>query len=377
MPQVDRYKLDLTLIIEGVFNAPDNNIGIYMETLSIVDDLDLFFSYPWGRISYGYLIRDIWGRWARKFLDTTKKKEKAVSYTVHNFPIAVQRSRWCSKLVIGLVGVLVNVSHGFSAGHQQSSHSSLHVYVTLRPTEIEHRQPHITTLVPFNDRPVPALDDLTKDNVAPQFYAERLGIPEEGTFEDETSDEAHESSGTSSEEEELGADDSGEAESEDSEDHDSGDSEGDRVRRSGQTGTFSTPYVHRATSLMQAPSTSYARPTTTIGLSLTTDGVQGMLLDQRILIEMQLRTVKLEIIQHDFIFTVSPHPALQPLHVRLMWTSSPNNQTTEALQTMQATTRRPTVMIKTWGLTSKRETVCALLKNTWSMPGRARHATAH
>ncbi|CAA2974589.1 Hypothetical predicted protein [Olea europaea subsp. europaea] len=49
-PRADRYKLGLALIIKGVFNAPDNNVGIDMETLSIVDDLDLFFSYPWVRV---------------------------------------------------------------------------------------------------------------------------------------------------------------------------------------------------------------------------------------------------------------------------------------------------------------------------------------
>ncbi|XP_022843203.1 uncharacterized protein LOC111366736 [Olea europaea var. sylvestris] len=90
MPRADWYKLDLALIIEGVFNAPDNNVGIDMETLLIVSDLDLFFSYPWGRISYGRLIKGFRGRWARNFLDATKKKEKAVSYTVHGFPIAIQ-----------------------------------------------------------------------------------------------------------------------------------------------------------------------------------------------------------------------------------------------------------------------------------------------
>ncbi|CAA2961561.1 Hypothetical predicted protein [Olea europaea subsp. europaea] len=85
---------------------------------------------------------------------------------------------------------------------------------------------------------------------APQFHAERLGTPEESTSDDDTSDESHGRSGTSGEEEESGVDDSGEVEGEDLEDHDSGDSEGDRVRRSGQIGTFSTPYVHRATSPM-------------------------------------------------------------------------------------------------------------------------------
>ncbi|CAA2970279.1 Hypothetical predicted protein [Olea europaea subsp. europaea] len=315
MPLADRYNLDLALIIKGVFNAPDNNVGIDMETLSIVNDLDLFFSYPWGRISYGRLIRGFRGRWAMKFLDATKRRRRRLVTWSTTFPLPCRyrHLRRYPKLVIGSIGVLVNISHDFSAGHQQSSRSSLHVYATLCPNEVECGQPHNATLVSFDDRPVPALDDLARDSVAPQFHAERLGTPEEGTSEDETFNEAHEGSGTSGEEEQSEADDSGEAEGEDSKDHDSGDSDGDRARRNGQIGTFSTPYVHRATSPMPALSTSYARSTAMARSSLTTDDVHGTLLDQRILIEMRLRTVKLEIIQHvsdkfkklkDFISTV-------------------------------------------------------------------------
>ncbi|CAA3000338.1 Hypothetical predicted protein [Olea europaea subsp. europaea] len=43
-PRTDRYKFGLALIIEGVFNAPDNNVGIDIETLSIVDNLTRSFS---------------------------------------------------------------------------------------------------------------------------------------------------------------------------------------------------------------------------------------------------------------------------------------------------------------------------------------------
>ncbi|CAA2952079.1 Hypothetical predicted protein [Olea europaea subsp. europaea] len=168
----------------------------------------------------------------------------------------------------------------------------LHVYATLHPTKTERGQPHIVTLVLFNDHPVLALDDLARDSVASQFQAERIGTPKEGTSEDETSDEAHDGGGTSGEEEESGADESEEAKGEDSKEHDSGDSDGDR-----------------------APSTSHVRPTATAGSCLTTDDVQGMLLDQRILFEMRLRTVKLKIMQHvsnefkklkDFISTIVP-----------------------------------------------------------------------
>ncbi|CAA2957643.1 Hypothetical predicted protein [Olea europaea subsp. europaea] len=239
-PRADRCKLGLALIIKEVFNAPDNNVGIDMETLSIVGDLDLFFLYPWGRISYGRLIKGFRGRWARKFLDATKKKEKAVRYTVHDFPIAIQvmpeigdrfgqrlgeRSPW----LLGWTSTKQPQQRTYDAFFQNVQ---LHVYATMRPTEIERGQPHIATLVLFNDHTVPALDDLARDSVAPQFQVERIGTPKEGTSEDETSDEAHDGGGTSGEEEESGADESGEAEGEDSEEHDSGDSDGDQVRRS-------------------------------------------------------------------------------------------------------------------------------------------------
>ncbi|CAA2986807.1 Hypothetical predicted protein [Olea europaea subsp. europaea] len=44
--RADRYKLRLSLIVEGVITAPDNNVGIDEDTLAIVDDLKLFFVYP-------------------------------------------------------------------------------------------------------------------------------------------------------------------------------------------------------------------------------------------------------------------------------------------------------------------------------------------
>ncbi|CAA3022847.1 Hypothetical predicted protein [Olea europaea subsp. europaea] len=246
MPPADQYKLGLALIIEGVFNALDNNVGIDMEILSIIDNLDLFFSYPWGRILYGSLIRDFRGHWARKFLDVMEKKEKIWAFE----KVSKIGDRFCRRLSERSPRLLVWTS---TKQPQQGTYDAffknvkLHVYATLHPTEVERGQPHIATLVSFNDHHVPALDDLVRDSVAPQFHAERLDTPEEGTSEDETSDEAHEGSETSGEEEESGADDSGEAEDEDSEDHDSRDSDGDRARRSGQTRTFFTPYVHRAT----------------------------------------------------------------------------------------------------------------------------------
>lgn len=50
----DRYKLGLSLIIEGVFNSRDQNVGIHSTTLSIIDDLDFFNAHPWGRYVFNF-----------------------------------------------------------------------------------------------------------------------------------------------------------------------------------------------------------------------------------------------------------------------------------------------------------------------------------
>ncbi|CAA2985795.1 Hypothetical predicted protein [Olea europaea subsp. europaea] len=51
-PRADRYKLGLALIVEGVITAPDNNVGIDEDTLALVDDLELFLSHPWAKVGY-------------------------------------------------------------------------------------------------------------------------------------------------------------------------------------------------------------------------------------------------------------------------------------------------------------------------------------
>ncbi|CAA3007201.1 Hypothetical predicted protein [Olea europaea subsp. europaea] len=63
--RADRYKLELALIVEGVITAPDNNVGIDEDTLAIVDDLELFFSYPWAKGGYRRLLKGFRGQiWA-------------------------------------------------------------------------------------------------------------------------------------------------------------------------------------------------------------------------------------------------------------------------------------------------------------------------
>ncbi|CAA3011650.1 Hypothetical predicted protein [Olea europaea subsp. europaea] len=152
-----------------------------------------------------------------------KKKEKAISNMIHDFPIVVQI--WTFEMVLEIgdrfgqhLGEHFPLLLGWTSTKQPQQRTydaffnNLHVYSTLWPTEAEQGQPHIATLVSFNDRPIPALDDHARDSVAPQFHAECLCTLEESTSEDDTSNEAHEGSGTSYEEEESGADDSREVE---------------------------------------------------------------------------------------------------------------------------------------------------------------------
>ncbi|CAA2992939.1 Hypothetical predicted protein [Olea europaea subsp. europaea] len=132
-----------------------------------------------------------------------------------------------------------------------------------------------------------------------------------GGFEDddESGDSEDEGAG-----EETGGDKSGDSNGEASDEGDSGDSEDDHTRTP-QTGTYSSLPMHRRTSPINAPSTSHVRQGQTSGASLTRDEVEELLLDQRTLIKIRLRTVKLEIVQHvtdefvkvkDFISTLVP-----------------------------------------------------------------------
>ncbi|CAA3002938.1 Hypothetical predicted protein [Olea europaea subsp. europaea] len=85
--------------------------------------------------------------------DAKMKNEKDVSYTIHEFPIAMQI--WPYEVVLEL-------SERF--GQQ------FYVHATLLPTEVEHDLPYIASLVSFPDSSVQFLDDLARGVVGPQFH---------------------------------------------------------------------------------------------------------------------------------------------------------------------------------------------------------------
>ncbi|CAA2967557.1 Hypothetical predicted protein [Olea europaea subsp. europaea] len=181
----------------------------------------------------------------------------------------------------------------------------LHVSATLRPTEVELGQPCVSTLLPFEDRTVPVLDEVTRDIIPARLHPDPLPSGENvgnsrgkctivssgGGSEDNNESGDSEDEGAR---EETGGDKSGDS---NGEALDEGDSEDDHTRTP-QTRTYSSPPMHRLTSPIHEPSTSHIRQGQTSGASLTRDEVEELLLDQRTLIEIRLRTVKLEIMQH-------------------------------------------------------------------------------
>lgn len=81
----------------------------------------------------------------------------------------------------------------------------LHVYTTLHPTDAEAEQQYFFTLVPYDDPPVPVLDDIARTVVGPQFNASYVGSGSGGQLARQDSDDGV-SSGGSAEDETFGDD---------------------------------------------------------------------------------------------------------------------------------------------------------------------------
>ncbi|XP_022841779.1 uncharacterized protein LOC111365460 isoform X1 [Olea europaea var. sylvestris] len=169
----------------------------------------------------------------------------------------------------------------------------LHVYATLRPTDAEAEQQYFSTLVPYDDPPVPVLDKIARNVVGPQFNASHGGSGSGGQLVRQESDDGVSSRGG-------GEDDMSGDEGADAEESGEGASERSSVGADtcrGQTGASSTPPATDVSSPVRGP-TMETRPVGTSGSGVTKEEVEEMLFDQRILFEMRLRTVKLEIEQH-------------------------------------------------------------------------------
>ncbi|CAA3005806.1 Hypothetical predicted protein [Olea europaea subsp. europaea] len=259
-------------------------------------------------------------RFGKKFEKAKRRKEKEITCTVHDFPIAMQV--WAFEAISEIgerfgqrVGERLPRILRWSARKQPQHRTydaffknvQLHVYVTFRPTDAEAEQPYLSSLVPYDDPPVPVLDDIVRTIVAPQIHSlhAESGVGGQSGGQDL---EDRVRSGRSGDGETSGDDES---------DGESGsDSEGDD---SEDTGDSSTPPGAPIRSPERGCTTN-SLPVQTSASSLTKGEVEELLLDQRILFEMRLRTVKLEIEQHvtfectrlrEFIAAqVTPHPPI-------------------------------------------------------------------
>ncbi|CAA2957854.1 Hypothetical predicted protein [Olea europaea subsp. europaea] len=310
-PRTDRYKLRLALIVEGIITAPDNNVGIDEDTLPILDDLELFFAYPWAKVGYRHLLKEFRGIWARKMSDTKMKNEKDVSYTIHRFPIVMQI--WAYEVMLEL---------GERFGERVGERSPRLLCWT------SNKQPQQRTYDAF------FRDVRVMKVVSPQFHE---AAPASGGDDGSDADDGHDDeSGAGAEDVDTSASDghhTPEGNGEDGAEHDdSGESGGDHSSKSGgsdsenevdasarQSGALPTPVVAgRQSGVLPTPvvaPSTYGVQGTRGGATMMREDVEGMLYDQRILFEMRLRTVKLEIMQHvteefarlrDFISTLVP-----------------------------------------------------------------------
>ncbi|CAA2959800.1 Hypothetical predicted protein [Olea europaea subsp. europaea] len=110
------------------------------------------------------------------------------------------RTRQFPRLGNVLVKELGNDCHDCLGGPHENNHSILHVYATLRPIDAEGKQQYFSTLVPYDDPPVPVLDEIVRNVVGPQFNASHGGSESGGQLVRQESDDGVSSGGSGEDE---------------------------------------------------------------------------------------------------------------------------------------------------------------------------------
>ncbi|CAA2969317.1 Hypothetical predicted protein [Olea europaea subsp. europaea] len=193
------------------------------------------------RLKERRLLHGFRGTWAKKFQKAKRRKEKEITYIVHGFPIALQ----------------------------------VWAYEALPEDRCR------ATVNASGD------DDRDGGHTTRKDLEEEASVG--GRSEEQTS-------GGDEEKGALGSDPEGEDSEDTSEPHDEGSNVGEDTR-GGARGASSSPQPPRDPSL-ERRSTTQARAVGTSAPGLSRGDVEELLLDQRILFEMRLRIVKLEIQQH-------------------------------------------------------------------------------
>ncbi|CAA2985301.1 Hypothetical predicted protein [Olea europaea subsp. europaea] len=85
----DKYKLGLIVILAYVLWATEENTYIDLWWLDLVDDLDRFETYPWGKFSFEYTISIFKREMGDKLKSSDVGGESRCRYSLHGFPLAI------------------------------------------------------------------------------------------------------------------------------------------------------------------------------------------------------------------------------------------------------------------------------------------------
>ncbi|KAL2467103.1 DUF1985 domain-containing protein [Abeliophyllum distichum] len=171
----DKYKLGLALLIEGVCRPVDRR-SISLETLSLVDKLNVFYEYPWGRDCYFAMLKSLNCSWNKRAEKANAKDNGLLKYTLGGFPISFQFWVYEAFPEIG-AKFGENMGDTFPRilkwdAHMQPQTSTfvtffsgteIQAITTLRPTEHEATQPYIVTLALPKDATNDYLDKLVHE----------------------------------------------------------------------------------------------------------------------------------------------------------------------------------------------------------------------
>ncbi|XP_062100175.1 uncharacterized protein LOC133806055 [Humulus lupulus] len=126
----DVYKMGLCLLVEGVLKGREEKLMVWTDMLKMVDDVDFFFQYLWGKISYQKLLQTC----QKDFVEMKKhlqkkiekgKTQKEAKYSIYGYAVALQY--WAFESIIEL-------------GQDYVEYDKLTVYLYLcaRPAEEQY-----------------------------------------------------------------------------------------------------------------------------------------------------------------------------------------------------------------------------------------------
>lgn len=93
---LDNYKLKmaLLLIVEGIFLGGDKKRLVKAEHVKLLDNMDKFWDYPWGRVAYKEFHRSLTKSLARRMLTVEKalllSEDARIPYTIQGMPVVFQ-----------------------------------------------------------------------------------------------------------------------------------------------------------------------------------------------------------------------------------------------------------------------------------------------